>query len=104
MPSKLLCRDVHCLLLSGLLASVAVADAAGGYKVDPAEEAMVHVGMTADQVTQALGHPSYIFRHGYASGQTWSYDVARGGMTRTALFDVSFAADGHVAWVDERTR
>lgn len=104
MPSKLLYRGIRCLLLAGVLASVAAADAAGGYKVDPAEEALVHVGMKADQVMQALDHPSYIFRHGYASGQTWSYDVARGGMTRTALFDVSFAADGHVAWVDERTR
>jgi hypothetical protein len=104
MSSKPNSRSARWLLIAGLLAGFAAAHAAGGCTVKPNEENMVHVRMDPDLVMQALGHPTFVARHGYQWGPTWTYEVVHGNSQVIALFDVNFDALGTVASVDERIK
>jgi hypothetical protein len=72
----------------------------GGYTVTPAQEHNVKAGLTADEVRQVLGKPAHIERFMGEPGPVWTYAVS-GGLSPTALFEVSFGPDGKVATVIE---
>jgi hypothetical protein len=82
--------------------SAVVAQAAMGYQVKPAQEQLVHEGMTTTQVREALGRADRDIRYLHEPGATWTYEVARGPGHDVTLFDVKFGADGTVASTAER--
>jgi hypothetical protein len=99
-PSQVLLPSV--LLGAGLMLSSVVAQAAMGYEVKPAQERLVHEGMTATQVRETLGRADRDIRYRHEPGATWTYQVSRGPGADVTLFDVKFNADGTVASTAER--
>lgn len=77
--------------------SLGIAGFAQAKDLKPEEQAMVHMGMSKDEVTQAIGKPvrTQIFRR--LGITTWSYGTTdyfeRKG---DRIFDVDFGADGKV--------
>src|SRR5690348_18053311 len=82
---------------AGLMLSTVAAHAAKGYEVTPAQEQLVHAGMTKQDVQQTLGHAERVMHYRSEPGATWTYEVARGPGADVTLFDVDFKADGTVA-------
>ena len=99
-PSRILLPSV--VLGAGLMLSNVAAQAATGYEVKPAQESLVHEGMTATQVREALGRADRDIRYLNEPGATWTYQVSRGPGADVTLFDVKFNADGTVASTAER--
>ncbi len=87
------------LLVVGLLAGAAAAQAAGGYSVTPSQESLVSPNMTTAQVQQALGHPERQIHYRNEPGPTFTYEVVG---SQNMLFDVDFDAAGRVVSMGER--
>jgi outer membrane protein assembly factor BamE (lipoprotein component of BamABCDE complex) len=85
---------------AALLLSAIAAQAAGGFVVNAKDEARVSVGMTRDEVRQALGRPAHNLKYRNEPGRTWTYGVV--GST-DKVFDVDFSADGKVLTMGERS-
>lgn len=86
-----------------LLLALASAQAASGYSVWPRDESMVKIGMTMDEVRQALGRPSQSVKYRNEPGPTWTYTVnGYDDDYDRPVFEVNFSADGKVASVAQR--
>ena len=87
-----------------LLATVAVQAAPAGVGITPAQQQLVAVGMSPDEVRQALGRPARVLQFRNEPGPTWTYDVhtARTGGPDLVVFDVDFSAGGRVVSLRER--
>lgn len=81
-----------------LLASVA-AQAAGGYTVTPQQEKSVRVGMSRDEVRQAIGRPAHNLKYRNEPGRTWTYGVVG---SENKVFDIDFSPEGKVMSTSER--
>ncbi len=90
------------LLAATLILAAGLADAASGYVVTPAQEALVTVGMSRDAVRAALGRPAHNIKYPSEPGKTWTWGVVGTGSTPDKVFDVDFSADGKVAHTGER--
>lgn len=89
------------LFATTMMMAFAIAHAAGGFTVTPAQEALIKKGMTVEEVQQALGQPSRNVHYRNELGATWTYAVV-GGTNEQAVLDVDFAANGTVSTVGER--
>ncbi|MDO9438858.1 hypothetical protein [Hydrogenophaga sp.] len=89
----------HAVLIAGLLAGAAAAQAAVGYAVTPFQETQVAPNMTTAQVRQVLGQPERQIHYRNEPGPTFTYEVAG---SQGMLFDVDFDAAGRVISMGER--
>lgn len=88
---------------SSMILALASAQAAPGYSVWPRDENMVKIGMTMDEVRQALGRPSQSVKYRNEPGPTWTYNVnGYDDDYERPVFEVNFSADGKVASVAQR--
>lgn len=99
MTLKLIPRTPRVLLAAGLFLSVAAAQAASGFTVNPSQEALVTPGMSTAEVQLALGRPAQSIKYGNEPGPTFTYQVIG---KKDTLFDVDFGGDGKVASLSER--
>ena len=88
-------------LVGSLLLAMAGAQAAGGYRVMPEQEALVKPGLSMEEVQQALGKPAQTAKFGNEPGPTWTYAVANTELM-PKWFDVDFSRDGRVLSASER--
>jgi hypothetical protein len=88
-----------------LLAGVCSAYAASGFIVTKDQEKLVSVGMTRDEVRNALGRPAHNVKYMAEPGRTWTWGVATNedsGARQTRVFDVDFGTDQKVRTMGER--
>jgi hypothetical protein len=102
MKSKINLRAARWVLAAGLAFAAAAAQAASGVTITASQETAVKVGLSATEVEQILGRPAHIVSYRNAPGATWTYHVFGPSPFGMTDFDVSFGADGKVAWVSER--
>lgn len=100
-------RTIACRWLAAplLLAAAGAAHAAlFGIGITPAQQKLVTVGMSADEVRQALGRPAQVLQFRNEPGPTWTYDVhtAPTGGPDLVVFDVDFGTSGRVVSARER--
>jgi outer membrane protein assembly factor BamE (lipoprotein component of BamABCDE complex) len=88
-----------------LLAGVCSAYAASGFTVTPEQEKLVSVGMSRDEVRNALGRPAHNVKYMAEPGRTWTWGVITSeniGSRQTRVFDVDFDTDQKVRTMGER--
>ena len=93
------------LLRVGLAAGLALAGLAAqanGFTIHAADEHRISVGMSQDEVLQALGRPATKQQFMNEPGPTWTYGVPD-VISQHTLFDVDFGANGKVMSASERT-
>jgi len=93
-------QTLRAVAVIGLVAATASAFAAKGFSVTQAQESMVRVDMTADEVRAAIGRPSHTHKYRNSSGPTWVYSVNFAPIAETT-FQVDFNANGKVQSVGE---
>jgi outer membrane protein assembly factor BamE (lipoprotein component of BamABCDE complex) len=99
-------RRMPARLLPAALLAAALAAGAGTALAAPHPAALTHqdetrvsLGMTQDQVRQALGRPERAMHFAASDSTTWTYALPAEEET---VFDVDFDASGHVSSIEER--
>jgi len=91
-----------CLLAVALAIGAAPALAAepGGFQVTKAQQDLVRAGMSTDEVRQAIGQPSRVYKYRNEPGPTWTYNVV--GENCATVYEVDFGTDGKVIKAKQR--
>jgi outer membrane protein assembly factor BamE (lipoprotein component of BamABCDE complex) len=97
---KLSIQTLRAVVVIGLVAASATAFAAKGFSVTQAEEQMVKVDMTADEVRAAIGRPSHTHKYRNSVGPTWVYSVNFAPVADTT-FQIDFNTSGRVQSMGE---
>ncbi len=95
-PYHRLLRNSLCAAL--LFGAVAV-QAASGFIVTTAQQALIKPGMSRDEVRLALGRPAHNYKYPAERGRTWTYGVSG---SDEKVFDIDFSTDGKVKSTSQR--
>lgn len=100
MKFNLKVQSSRILVATVLVASTVTSFAATGFSVTDIEESRIQIGMSNEQVLQAIGKPFNTVQFRNQDGPTWAYHVS-GDLLGAKTFYVDFDAKSKVAAVSE---
>lgn len=92
---KLSIKTLRTVAMIGFLAASSASFAAKGFSITQAEEKLVKVDMTADEVRSVIGRPSHTHKYRSSTGPTWVYTVNFAPVAETT-FQIDFNSSGRV--------